>query len=162
MKQDLKYRMYGLVNYQLSGIQKGIQFGHAVVEYGLANFKLEEYQKWARYDKTFIILNGGTTNVSNIDYGTLNAHKDTLDYNGIVFAPFYEPDLGDQLTAVVFLVDERVWDKQKYPDYDGPLYLDDSPIEKNYYEWKMMFCETEKEADKIIFLREFLKQFRFA
>ena len=31
----LEYRMYGLVNYQLCGtIHAGIQFGHAVVDYG--------------------------------------------------------------------------------------------------------------------------------
>ena len=30
----LEYRMYGLVPYNLSPIQQGIQFGHAVVEYG--------------------------------------------------------------------------------------------------------------------------------
>ncbi len=31
-------------------------------------------------------------------------------------ATFHEPDLGDQLTAVVFLVDERVWNLDKWPD----------------------------------------------
>jgi hypothetical protein len=30
----LEYRMYGLVPYNLSPIQQGIQFGHAVVDYG--------------------------------------------------------------------------------------------------------------------------------
>lgn len=29
----MEYRMYGLVPYNLSPIQQGIQFGHAVVEY---------------------------------------------------------------------------------------------------------------------------------
>jgi hypothetical protein len=54
--------MYGLVNYQLSGIQKGIQFGHGVVDYGMKYIESHEYQRWAKNDKTFIILNGGTTN----------------------------------------------------------------------------------------------------
>jgi len=30
-----KQRMYGLVPYNISPIQQGIQFGHAVVEYSL-------------------------------------------------------------------------------------------------------------------------------
>jgi hypothetical protein len=33
MEKNLELRMYGLVNYQLTGIQKGIQFLHGVVEY---------------------------------------------------------------------------------------------------------------------------------
>ena len=32
IKNDLEYRMYGFVPYNLSPIQQGIQFGHAVVE----------------------------------------------------------------------------------------------------------------------------------
>ena len=32
-KIKLKYRMYGLVPYNISPIQQGIQFGHGVVEY---------------------------------------------------------------------------------------------------------------------------------
>ena len=66
--------MYGLVPYNLSPIQQGIQFGHAVVEYALKNDKQPDYQKWAVFDKTFIILNGGTTNKNSesVHYGTLN------------------------------------------------------------------------------------------
>ena len=32
--KKLELRMYGLVPYNISPIQQGIQFGHAVVEYG--------------------------------------------------------------------------------------------------------------------------------
>jgi hypothetical protein len=71
--------------------------------------------------------------------------------------------LGDQLTAVVFLVDDRVYDKVAWPDYNGPYYPNDiTPLESAYYEWKMKFAETEVEADKIVFMRDFLKQFRLA
>ena len=69
MKKRLEYRMYGLVPYNISPIQQGIQFGHEVVEYGLKhgksnviNDKVDTYTQWAKNDKTFIILNGGTTN----------------------------------------------------------------------------------------------------
>jgi hypothetical protein len=88
MKEELELRMYGLVNYQLSGIQQGIQFGHAVVEYGLNHFVEKNYQDWANNHKTFIILNGGTTN-NSIDEetgnpkGTLNQHAVSLRDMGI-------------------------------------------------------------------------------
>ena len=155
--------MYGLVPYNISPIQQGIQFGHAVVEYGLEFFKTLEYQTWAKRDKTFIILNGGTTNNTAFIKGTLNNHYFTLSDRGIPVGEFHEPDLGDQLTAVVFLVDDRVWDKGYWPDYDGAYYPNGvTPLENTYYEWKMKFAETEAEADQILFLRDFLKQFRLA
>jgi hypothetical protein len=116
IRKKLTYRMYGLVAYQLSEIQKGIQFGHAVVEYGLEFGNSPEYQKWAKEDKTFIILNGGTTNTrydENDDHiGSLNNHRQLLSDEEVQFRSFFEPDLGDQLTAVVFLVDDRVFDKK--------------------------------------------------
>jgi len=163
--ENRTYRMYGLVPYNISPIQQGIQFGHAVVEYGLEFGSTPAYQKWAREDKTFIILNGGTTNMrydEDNHIGSLNNHRQLLFDNGIQFSSFFEPDLGDQLTAVVFLVDDRVFDKKTWPDYDGPLYIDGTPEYTEYWHWKMEFDESEAEADRIIFLREFLKQFRFA
>ena len=43
----LEYRMYGLVNYQLAGtVHSGIQFGHAVVEYGQLVKDLPPYEKF--------------------------------------------------------------------------------------------------------------------
>ncbi len=116
-----KWRMYGLVNYQLSGIQKGIQFGHAVVEYSLEHHNKPEYQEWANNCKTFIILNGGTTNTrydeNDNHIGSLNNHRQTLFDEGIEFASFFETDLGDQLTAIVFLVPEQVYNKKLYPEF---------------------------------------------
>jgi hypothetical protein len=67
------------------------------------------------------------------------------------------------MTAVVFLVDDRVWDKVTWPDYDGPYYADmKTPEITAHYEWKMKFADTEKEASNIVFLRDFLKNFRLA
>jgi hypothetical protein len=155
------YRMYGLVPYNLSPIQQGIQFGHAVVEYGLLYWETPEYQRWAKEDKTFIILNGGTTNSrfsmdDGLPIGSLNNHLLELDKLGVEVTFFHEPDLGDQLTAVVFLVDDRVWDRVAWPDFDGPNFL------PNYYEWKMKFADTEEEADRIVWLRSFLGNFKLA
>lgn len=123
----LTYRMYGLVPYNISPIQQGIQFGHAVVEYGLTQTQqdpvdtnLSPYNQWAHNDKTFVILDGGTTNTNPLSEGTLNQHlSDLKTFFNVKVATFYEPDLGDQLTAVVFLVDERVWDEETYPHYVG-------------------------------------------
>lgn len=150
-KQELEYRMYGLVPYNISPIQQGIQFGHAVVEYGRKKNKVKGYDKWSKKDKTFIILNGGTTNLNSYSLGTLNKHRETLLKNNVHIECFYEPDLGDQLTAVVFLVDERVFNKEKYPDDNGV-----DPFE----DWTIGI--DKKELKKIMFLRTFLKQFKLA
>ena len=112
----MEYRMYGMVPYQLSPIQQGIQFGHAVVEYGLKYQKEVDYQDWAQNWKTFIILNGGTTNLNLLKLGTVNQHADTLENMQVPIARFHEPDLGDQLTAIVFIVDERVFNYKSYPN----------------------------------------------
>ena len=179
MNNNLELRMYGLVNYQLTGIQQGIQFGHAVVEYGLKYFNTDLYKDWASNHKTFIVLNGGTTNTKlsisdGLPFGTMNKHLLTLDQNNIELAPFYEPDLGDQLTAIVFIVDERVFNKKLYPDFNQFVKLnydfDDKYI--NYNDWinsdledKVKIANEWKTSiggDNNIFLRDFLLNFRLA
>ena len=164
MKREI--RMYGLVPYNISPIQQAIQFGHAVVEYSQEHFHDREYQEWARDWKTFIILNGGTTNMNSARMGSLNQHTFTLNENGVKFAIFNEPDLGDQLTAITFLVDERVFDKKKYPDYDklceSIVAAGGGDFVPTYEEWLLSFSKNEEEQKRILFLREFLKNFRLA
>ena len=167
--RNREYRMYGLVMYNISPIQQGIQFGHAVVEYAQRHFNNADYQDWAINDKTFIILNGGTSNHtknrysgSNL-YGTMENHLVALDGVGVVNAAFFEPDLNDALSAIVFLVDDRVYDREVWPDYDGPVYTDGrTPMELPYYEWKMKFAETEEESNRIIWMRDWLRGFKLA
>ena len=163
--------MYGLIPYQLTGMQGGIQFMHAAIEYANEFSDTPEYYRWSRYDKTVIVLNGGTTNTNPDAQGTLNLHLTTLLQNDIVqLAKFYEPDLGDQMTAIVFLVDDRVWDKENYPDYAVPYeeldkYKSNGKVVEtlpSYKAWVKNFSEDTNIANKIIFLRAFLKQFRFA
>jgi hypothetical protein len=184
--KNLELRMYGLVPYNISPIQQAIQFGHAVVEYG-QKFKNDTYNNWADNWKTFIILNGGTTNhktslEDGLPFGSLNNHLLTLMDNDVEFAQFNEPDLGDQLTAVVFIVDEQVFNRKKYPDFsdwlmsskyadliitelDGNVYSIANNIKNStskqdqrvYQEW-VSFVGGEKN----VFLRDFLKNFRLA
>jgi len=162
MREKVKYRMYGLVPYNISPIQQGIQFGHAVVEYGLdyGHKSDDPYLQWARNDKTFIILNGGTTNNNKDNYGTLNIAKLNLHSLGVQLSTFHEPDLGDQLTAVVFLVDERVWNKEKYPEWDGTyrgqkVQTGMGPIAH----YKNLFAE---EGPWVLEMREFLSKYKLA
>ena len=183
--------MYGLTNYQLTGIQKGIQFLHGVVEYSqmvnkIGGHVLDIYNDWADNHKTVILLNGGTTNnkisSNGIPFGSLNNHLQTLRDNDIFCGDFYEPDLGDQLTSIVFIVDERVFNKKDYPDFSDWLmaseYADlirtelgstvytiseniknstNKQDRKAYNEWV-----KSVGGEKNVFLREFLKNFRLA
>jgi hypothetical protein len=158
MKEKLELRMYGLVPYNLSPIQQGIQFGHAVqeynnmMEYGESLSERIQFDKWRKEDKTFIILNGGTTNNNPERFGTLNKHMVTLEDMEIKFATFREPDLGDQLTAVVFLVDEYVFNREKYPDPRDPFNQD----------WAWSEHLSTEELSRVLQMRDFLKQFRLA
>jgi hypothetical protein len=171
----LEYRMYGLVPYNLSPIQQGIQFGHAVVEYQQNTLGLEPmqkiYNKWAQNDKTFIILNGGTTNRNRERLGTLNKHLSEITKMGVKVGIFFEPDLGDQLTAVVFLVDERVFNRELYPDFVGTPYTWPShkkPSDREYEKWKEVNDKNYVAwverigGEKNAFLRDYLKTFRLA
>lgn len=171
----LEYRMYGLVPYNLSPIQQGIQFGHAVVEYQQNTLGLEPmqkiYNKWAQNDKTFIILNGGTTNRNRERLGTLNKHLSEITKMGVKVGTFFEPDLGDQLTAFVFLVDERVFNRELYPDFVGTPYTwppYKTPSEKEYAKWeeannKNYAAWVERVGgEQNVFLREYLKPLRLA
>tara|TARA_B100001173_G_C15949859_1_gene530863 strand:- start:718 stop:1191 length:474 start_codon:yes stop_codon:yes gene_type:complete len=157
MREKVKYRMYGLVPYNISPIQQGIQFGHAVVEYSIGRYgSHDDYEQWAKEDKTFIILDGGTTNDNEERLGSLNKSVRRLEDICIPYATFNEPDLGDQLTAVVFLVDDRVWDKEKYPEYDLNIALEGMGEITHY---KNLFGE---DATWVLEVREFLSNYRLA
>lgn len=103
----MEYRMYCLVLRQLNGINKGIQAAHACLEYANAFHNELDYQKYINVDKTLIMLDGGTFHdLVDIDNQLCNF--------GVNHAFFAEPDLGDIITAVCFIADERVWDREKY------------------------------------------------
>ena len=163
VENRLKYRMYGLVPYNISPIQQGIQFGHAVVEYGLKHYNSSVYQEWAQKDKTFIILNGGTTNLGTdlFNKGTLNQHLDTLNEMGVPVATFYEPDLGGQLTAIVFLVEERIWNREITPSFRDFMKSEMITSSTRQSKIKKMYKDLIG-GEYILKLREFIDLFRLA
>ena len=125
-EERLKFRLYFFVPYNISPIQQAIQAGHAALEYAYHYGNSENYLSFIKNDKTWIILNGGTTNSERgedlVSIGTLNQIADQLSLGDGISSPiphayFREPDLENALTAVCFLADERVWDYETYPDY---------------------------------------------
>jgi hypothetical protein len=195
MENKLELRMYGIVPYNISPIQQGIQFGHAVVEYGqmIKEGKKQQeiiYNDWANNWKTFIILNGGTSNHSINRYhqtdepfvGSMESNLVLLEQNNVDIATFYEPDLNDMLSAIVFIVDERVFNRKKYPDFGdwvidnyGDLLITDDPYETRRSIINKLKESTNKEDQKVyktwvnfvggeknVFLIDFLRNFRLA
>jgi hypothetical protein len=43
--------------------------------------------------------------------------RDYLEANDIIYSEFKEPDINNSLTGVAFLVDERVFNEELYPNY---------------------------------------------
>lgn len=117
----MKLRMYFFVPYNISEIQKGIQAGHCAVEYARKYGGTQLFKDFATKNKTWIILNGGTTRDYDgvtMDCGDMNEIEKILYLNKIEHATFREPDLNHALTAVCFIADERVWDLETYPDFE--------------------------------------------
>lgn len=102
--------MYSLVLRQLSPMQKGVQSAHSIVEYANMFGKSDEYVTWATTDKTLIVLDGGTL-------PELERIAADLNELGVPYASFREEDLGDIMTSISLVVDERVWDRENYTDY---------------------------------------------
>lgn len=151
--ERLKYRMYGLVNYQLTGMQGGIQFGHATDQFaakvitailknpGDNSDFVQSYLKWVMEDKAVVVLDGGTTNTNPERLGTLNKYFERVKELNVFAVPFYEEDLGDQLLAFAFLLDERVWEKKKYPDFNFINKQTDRTNPKFAYDWEKINWE---------------------
>lgn len=188
LENELELRMYFFVPYNISPIQQGIQSGHAMGNYALTygrNNPTHIIWDFLEIHKTWIILNGGTTNherdFESIPVGNLNKIADLLLDKDIEFSYFIEPDLNQALSAVCFIADERVFNKKGYPDFidyilDVKMYdeakmktLMESPdLWKNLRETpldelKEMFPEYYKEwvrfvgGVKNVFLRELLR-----
>jgi len=184
MNKELELRMYFLVLYSLSGIQKGIQCGHAAIEYERKFKNTTLYNYWANHHKTFIILDGGTTNDGVVScygeepaIGTLQECEKLLNENNINFATFKEPDLNSSLTSISLIADERVFNHKDYPNFmwfcedkmDQITWIkefknrpyDSSYLSKQYPElYNKWFTLIGNERN--IFLKDFLQNFKLA
>ena len=131
----LNLRMYFFVPYNLSPIQQSIQAGHAALEYALVYGATELFKDFAVNHKTWIILNGGTTNSSETNSGSLQeiiyaikSFNEEYAYGPsniselLDFSFFNEPDINDALTAICFIVDERVFNTKDYPNWKQYLW----------------------------------------
>lgn len=128
----MELRAYGFVARNLSDKAIGIQFGHAMVR--LSTMNQPNFIEFANNHETFVILNGGTTNTSKENPGELNQLLHSIkNLNVTKVAAFYEPDLGNQLTAISFIVDERVWNHNKYPMFDGYMRNLDPNMARTYF-----------------------------
>lgn len=153
-KEQHSYRMYCFVERHLSPLDKGIQSAHSIVEYGNSYSDTEEYSIWANRDKTIILLNGGTVN-------ELKALESDLTRNGIHRSLFLEEDLNNAMTCISVLVDDRVFDKVKYPDFlsghsDVMAFMFTLSQEK-YNKWL-----EEIGGEKNRYLRELLGKYHLA
>jgi hypothetical protein len=122
-------RLYFLVPYNLSPIQQGIQAGHAALEYAHEFGNDPSYLDFMEHWKTWIILNGGTTNshedVNNpgSPIGSLDKIEKILLNNHIRHASFREPDLNNALTAICILLDERVFKWTALQDFSEEVLI---------------------------------------
>lgn len=152
--------MYSLVLYNMSPIQQGIQTAHSIVEYAQSYFQTLPYQRWAQVDKTVIILNGGSSIklIESLNY--------LIDNQIVDLAFFKEPDLYGGITSVCFLADERVWDREKYPDtlpdigYDLPGGGRIVPAIHRVFDVEGF--KQQIGGEKNFLLKEFLSKFRLA
>ncbi len=125
-------RMYFLVMYNLSPIQQGIQAGHAAIEYQVkymlpnsTGVIATANRLWATDHKTFMVLNGGTSNRGeHVPAGTMEQHATWLTERDVPHAVFFEPDLNDALSAIAFILDDRVYDRAQYPDFRDFPYVE--------------------------------------
>lgn len=122
---SIALRMYFFVPYNISAIQQGIQAGHAALEYAKMYGHEDQYKEFIDNHKTWIILNGGSTNNDIDSPGSMQKMLNMIiDFNEknetdkINYSTFYEPDLNNALTSICFIADERCWEYIDNPDWD--------------------------------------------
>jgi hypothetical protein len=141
-------RLYFFVIYQLNGRQSCIQCGHAMGEFVLKYHKDEvifgEFIDFLRNHKTWVVLDGGTTNNNPNNLGTINILKNQFEEHDVPFAEFYEEDLTDALTAFCFIVDECVYSlPRNISEEDYPSWREE--MVKNVGEKNMFIYDMIKD-----------------
>jgi hypothetical protein len=149
----MEKRKYIFVPYQLMGIQQGIQGGHASDQYAHKYKDDSDNIDFVENHMTWIVLNGGSTNnrrdFTGKSVGTLNQIADQLLEHDIKFTHFIEPDLNDALTAVCFICDERVFNKELYPDFTDFMANEIYPeiVESDLYSDEDDFIDAKLNRD---------------
>ena len=126
-----------LTNSWLSGVQKGLQAGHALVEMSLTENFL--YQEWAAWHKTLIVVEGGSHR--DLEDFFLFLHKgDEVDY---AFSSFSEDEesLNNATTAVAVILSNKYEDYlQNYRQRDlAGIWLQLTDWEKEFFQ-KLNLC----------------------
>jgi hypothetical protein len=155
MKQ---YRMYSIVLRHLSGIQKGIQHGHAKDMYEKKYGDFDEYKKWLNNDVTVVVLECHSCQ-------QLRDAVDALEYGGVYHSIFQEPDLDNIPTAVSFLAPEDVWDFDNYPNEPFDVYVpgDLTPAKISELKYAAQYAANEmKYGVEIAFLKQFHRRYNLA
>lgn len=171
VEDERLYRMYCLVLRQLSPMQKGIQAAHSIVEYANKFPHDEEYKEWSKFDKTIIVLDAGTSfDIEEI--------IDQLDEHNVNYTAFKEEDLNGIVTSIAVLVDDHIFDKETYPDFEEwrdnkyPVreyhllsyvgHFDHDPNDFTYKEHHKEWVKDVMEGEKNVFLRELISSKRLA
>ena len=91
-------KMYVVVREDLEPIYKMVQGAHA-----LAGYMLEHGQAAAEWNNETLVF------IYVKDEEKLFRLKNKLEYKGIKFHSFYEPDIGNQLTSIACYSEEQIF-----------------------------------------------------
>jgi len=94
-------KLYVLTRTDLLGsAQPAVQAGHAVAQYLLEN----PHTEWDNGTLVYVGVSGEEE---------LNYWKDKLDWKGMKYAEFREPDIGNELTAIACCTNTKIFGKLK-------------------------------------------------
>jgi hypothetical protein len=147
----MELRLYSFVNFYLSPMQKGIQTGHAAVDltlkYSTAKPGMsEEYAQksllvsnWAKYNKTFIVLEGGNS-------GALLNATQIISKSDFPYTIFCEDanSLAGLHTCTAVILPDYIFGARLMED--GVTYMYQHPT---YPSMNTKFCPGEKNYDLI-------------
>ena len=100
-------RAYFFTNMYLSQIQRGIQAGHVIGEMSIKYDHCSDFYKWALYNKTMIVLNGGMND--NLEKITELFNNNENPYNWAYFQESEEA-LNCAVTCVGIILPENIYD----------------------------------------------------
>lgn len=152
----LDYRMYTFVLKALSREQMILDVTQSVVNYLNRFGELDTTAMWSHVDKKHIILEGGTAPVMTAIFESINERD-------INCATYENPNLNGIITAISLIVDERVFDSEKYPgfiDWVNKKYPDKMYISGQFEDIRKEYYATCIGSVNNQFLRNLFKPFK--